>query len=187
MKLKDSIKFGELRVEREGIAMGKVPQGHIEQEGTQFCVKNHNPVDKNFGCWPSMEDAQEHVDALEGVGDGEPVAGAYGHLHMDTNQWFHPPSLAQRSKPSDLVIPTDDPMETNNKFMDVTKRNEAYEERMKLLKRSAPTGPIPVRTTQIPHHTSTGTPPLFGGRVKSKAVRKRGKGMFVAYNRRGVL
>lgn len=77
---------------------------------------------------------------------GEPLAGMYQHADFDTNLWFHPPSLKNPTK-----VPTDDPGEKNNRFLDVDKRNskDTKEQRMKLLKRQSPGPNVPVRTTLI--------------------------------------
>jgi hypothetical protein len=48
---------------------------------------------------------------------GEPNAGNYSYSHIDPVPSFHPPSL-KNSKP----VPTDDPQETDNKYLDVQKR-----------------------------------------------------------------
>lgn len=192
MKLRDAIWASELRVEREAIAMGRVPKGQVVKEGTQYCVKNDNPADKNFGCWPSQEDAQEHVASLESYADGEPVAGAFGHAHIEPKTWFHPPSLASRHPKEELTVPGDDPRERNDKFGDVTKREEAYEQRMKLLKRQVPSGAFPVGKTGVEQHMAN-TAPLYASRkvmtarMRRMSAERTRRGMFVSYDRRGAL
>jgi hypothetical protein len=71
------------------------------------------------------------------------------HSHIEPHTWFHPPSL---KKPQH--VPTDDPGETDDRFLDVTKRHskDTEEMRNKMLKRSIPGGQppqIPVRTTAM--------------------------------------
>ncbi len=108
---------------------------------------------------------------------GEPMAGALQHAHLDTNLWFHPPSLKNADK-----IPTDDPKEKDNKFMDVTKRKEAHKDRMKLLKRSSPGGLpalIPAHTTLLSPHQAAYTPGMFSAAL-GRARRRSGGGMFRA-------
>lgn len=110
---------------------------------------------------------------------GEPVAGAYQHAHLDSNMFFHPPSLLKRNK--ETHIPTDDPRETNDKFLDVTKRKQAHKDRMKILKRSSPGNTqVPVHTTLLaPHQGATG---MSSNLVASARRRRRnGGGMFRAY------
>jgi len=81
-----------------------------------------------------------------GDADGNPSAGV---SHIDPRNTFHPPSLK-----NPMRVPTDDPQETDDRFMDVTKRNEYVKQGMRehLLKRSAPGGSmnvLPIRTTQV--------------------------------------
>ena len=121
---------------------------------------------------------------------GEPMTGNMGHAHIEPVTWFHPPSLTKRLPNEETRIPTDDVREKNDKFLDVTKRNskDTKEFRMKLLKRSAPTGRIPARTTLLEPHSATYTP---GAMYSSAGKARRMKGsqgrMFTAYNRRGVI
>jgi len=118
------------------------------------------------------------------------MTGNMGHAHIEPVTWFHPPSLTKRLPNEETRIPTDDVREKNDKFLDVTKRNskDTKEFRMKLLKRSAPTGRIPARTTLLEPHSATYTP---GAMYSSAGKARRMKGsqgrMFTAYNRRGVI
>lgn len=109
---------------------------------------------------------------------GEPMAGALQHAHLDTNLWFHPPSLKNPDR-----IPTDDPKEKNDRFGDVTKRNQAHKDRMKLLKRSAPGGNpplIPVRTTLLSPHQAAYMPGMMSS-WQARRRRRAGGGMFRAF------
>ena len=133
--------------------VGKIP-GH---------PKNHNP--KGI--------------MLEANDWGEPNAGAYQHAHIEPRTWFSPPSLAKRGKGNH--VPTDDPGEKDDKFLDVTKRKKAQKDRMKLLRRSAPGGlppQVPVRTSLVspvlPFY-----PPITASRVKAGNLEN--KRMFRAY------
>jgi len=65
----------------------------------------------------------------------------------------------------------DDPGEKDDKFLDVTKRKQAHEDRMKRLKRSAPGGLppyIPAQTTGLAPHEATFAPTIAGARMKFK-------------------
>jgi len=66
------------------------------------------------------------------------------HAHLDVRQTFHPPSLEKRGRADH--VPTDDPGETDDKYLDVTKRNskDTEEQRMNLLRRSIPGGNPPL-------------------------------------------
>ena len=106
---------------------------------------------------------------------GEPMAGALQHAHLDTNLWFHPPSLKNADK-----IPTDDPKEKDDRFLDVTKRKQAHKDRMKILKRSAPGGlpaMIPAHTTLLSPHQAAYTSAM----MSSISRKRRNGGMFRAF------
>lgn len=127
---------------------------------------------------------------------GEPMTGNMGHVHMEPNVWFHPPSLTKRNSKESLRIPTDDPGENNDKFMDKTQRDDpkTQEFRMKILKRSAPGGlpaQIPARTTLISPHSGTYMPTgtgMYGAAVAARSRRlgtANRRGMFVSFKNRG--
>lgn len=125
-------------------------------------------------------------------GYGEPMTGNMSHVHIDPAVWFHPPSLADKEDNEDLRVPTDDPGETNDKFLDVTKRNDPKTEemRMKLLQRQAPQGEIPVRQALVAPHTAVYQPGMYGSgvRLKQRPARIIGsKRTFVSYKRRGCI
>ena len=118
---------------------------------------------------------------------GEPMAGALQHAHLDSNMFFHPPSLRKDKDGKVNYVPTDDPGEKDDKYLDVTKRKQAHKQRMDLLKRSTPGGDppqIPVRTTLISPTLSTYVPLLAS---TPKRRRRINGGMFVSYDRRGCL
>lgn len=118
---------------------------------------------------------------------GEPMTGNMAHSHIDPAVWFHPPSLTKRYKNEDLRVPTDNPRETNDKFLDVTKRNSkgTNEQRMKILKRSSPGPQVPVKTTGVEQHSGTYNPSaLFASHRRARALRGR---IFVSYDRQGIL
>jgi hypothetical protein len=82
--------------------------------------------------------------------DGNPASGI---AHMDPKNTFHPPSLKNPQH-----VPTDDPGNTSDdRFLDITKRNDAETERYRK-SRTSNTGSdgrsIPVTTTQV------GLPPM---------------------------
>jgi hypothetical protein len=130
---------------------------------------------------------------------GEPMTGNMGHAHIDPVTWFHPPSLLKRNSNESLRIPTDDPGESKDSFMDKTQRDDpkTQEFRMKILKRSAPGGlpsQIPARTTLLSPHSASympsGVTALYGASVvrKNGIVVRRKKGiMFTSYARRGCI
>ncbi len=111
-----------------------------------------------------------HKFTLESFGDmGEPMAGALGHAHIEPESWFHPPSLTKRKKAD--YVPTDNPGEKDDRFLDVTKRKQAHTDRMKRLKRSAPGGLppyIPAVTTGLAPHQSSFAPTIAGAQLKVK-------------------
>lgn len=112
----------------------------------------------------------QHLKKMKADAGGEPMAGNMAHAHLDTNLWFTPPSLAKRGKGNH--IPTDDPMETDDKFLDVTKRkaNSTKEERMKILRRGIPSGDpprIPARTTLSAPNMAY-MPGVFASAIKLK-------------------
>lgn len=129
------------------------------------------------------EDVEEYLNKyiesknLKAYADyGEPMAGAMGHAHIDPMHYFTPPSLKNKKR-----IPTDDPMEKDDKFGDVTKRKskDTKDQRMKLLKRGGPGGlppQVPVHTTGIAPHTASYLPGMF-----SSGRRRRNGGSFRGY------
>lgn len=132
---------------------------------------------------PSRSPAM-HMPHIRGLGEPE-GAGNYAYSHIDPNVWFHPPSLRNKER-----VPTDDPGETNDKFLDVTKRKakETDKFRMGMLKRSAPGGnppQIPARTTLINPHMAVYMPSMFDSAMKVKP--NSGKGMRTSYARRGCI
>jgi inorganic pyrophosphatase-like protein len=109
---------------------------------------------------PTIKAPKAHK--LESFGDlGEPMAGALGHAHIEPETWFHPPSERHPQR-----IPTDDVGEKDDRFLDVTKRKQAHEDRMKRLKRSAPGGLPPY----IPAVTTLGASLLSSADKKKKLI-----------------
>lgn len=107
-----------------------------------------------------VESMIDHHLTLHADAEGEPT-GTMQHAHLDPLNTFHPPSLTKRGKADH--VPVDDVGETDDKFLDVTKRNskDTWEQRMKLLKRSAPGGApaqVPARTTMLPMHQGSYLP-----------------------------
>jgi hypothetical protein len=66
-----------------------------------------------------MATAKTGACKIEAWGEPQIYDGGYQHI-ADTQIMFHPPS-DKKARP----VPTDDPMETDNSFLDVTKRNDA--------------------------------------------------------------
>jgi Inorganic Pyrophosphatase len=127
---------------------------------------------------PGIKKPKGAHKTLESFGDlGEPMAGALGHMHIEPESWFHPPSLENRNKADHT--PTDDPGEKDNKFLDVTKRKQAHKDRMKLLKRGAPGGLPPY----IPAQT-TGIAPHMAMSMAAKLKFKKNKGLIDVINPR---
>ena len=156
-------------------AVHKMPMGvgHVKPNPTMHKGKGvgHRFVNPSFAANKLKADAAY----------GEPMAGNMGSAHLDTNMWFTPPSLAKRGKGNH--IPTDDPGEKDNKFLDVTKRNskDTKLQRMKLLKHDKPGGlpaQIPAHTTLIAPHTASYLPGAFASAMRRK---RRNGGSFRAY------
>jgi hypothetical protein len=174
----------------------------IVKQGSQHCVKSH--TGKNLGCSPTEGGAKKRLAQVEyfkhvksaSEGAEPPQTGVYGHsrgsdrkftegpkslkglksngaMYIDPITTFHPPSLKNAKR-----VPTDDPRETDDSLLDVTKRKEATEQRMKLLKTQIPGGNpprIPIRTTMIAPHTAGSLPGVAASR------RRRHGGMFRGY------
>lgn len=143
-----------------------------------------------------LESEKTKVKQVKADIGGEPMTGNMGHAHIDPVVWFHPPSLTKRRSNESLRIPTDDPGETNDKFGDVTQRDDpkVKEMRMKLLKRSAPGGlpaQIPARTTLLAPHSGWYQPTGNGMYAAKRAARsarlgyKEKRGTFVSFANRG--
>lgn len=69
--------------------------------------------------------ATEGPHKIEAWGEPQLYDGGYQHI-ADTQTMYRPPS-AKKQKP----IPTDSPMETDNRFMDVSKRNDPATKRFR--------------------------------------------------------
>jgi hypothetical protein len=87
--------------------------------------------------------------SIQGFATGDAVG------FMDSFPSFHPPSLKNPQR-----VPSDQPGETNDRFLDVTKRNSREtESRRDRLIRNSKGQPVPVRTTLI--EPGTYVPPAF--------------------------
>lgn len=174
---------GEVRWMKMGFLDSGRKGYYIKQQGGNEVIK----------AWNKWHGEDYSVPEIKSEGEyGEPPAGgAYSHAHIDPVVWFRPPSITKREKSNEEGrIPTDDPREKNNKFMDVTKRDSTrtQDQRMKLLKRNIPGGSppqIPVRTTALEHHMGWYLPTAMYGKA-GKMKRKRGTA-FTSYERRGVI
>jgi len=90
-----------------------------------------------------LEESMQRVAA-----EGEPDTYGGGKGHIDPMPTFHPPSLKKADK-----VPADNPNETDDRFLDVTKRKEAQKFRKDLTKRHPTLGGIPPNTA-VNHQTS---------------------------------
>jgi len=170
-----------------GIQTPKIPTGNIDhlKRGAQAPEGKHDNFEKLKTAQPSTyKKAKKH--AVKADGGGEPTAGAYSTSNIDPVVWFHPPSLTKRLPNEETRVPSDDPREKNDKYLDVTKR-KPQEERMKLTKRQQIPGgmtQIPARTTLIAPHTATYLPSSLNAQ---RSRRRRNGGAFVAYGRQGCI
>jgi hypothetical protein len=83
---------------------------------------------------------------------GEPGVYEGNYQHIDATPTFHPPSLKKAKR-----IPTDDPMEKDDSFLDVTKRNSKATKKFSksLTRKHGTLGGIPPNTA-VQHHTDWG-------------------------------
>jgi hypothetical protein len=83
---------------------------------------------------------------------GEPGTYEGNYQHIDATPTFHPPSLKKAKR-----IPTDDPMEKDDSFLDVTKRNSKATKKFSksLTRKHGTLGGIPPNTA-MQHHTDWG-------------------------------
>jgi hypothetical protein len=106
-------------------------------------------------CTLPMEEFKKKVLAGEReikAYSGEPGTYEGGLSHIDPQPTFHPPSLKKPKR-----VPTDDPMEKDNSFLDVTKRGDKATKKFRLqqMKKHPTLGGIPPNTA-VQHHTSWG-------------------------------
>jgi hypothetical protein len=96
-----------------------------------------------------MEEAMKKVAA-----EGEPNAYGGGMAHYESTPTFHPPSLKKPQR-----VPADNPGETDDRFLDVTKRKEASTKKFRTqqTKKHTTLGGIPPNTA-VQHHTGVGNP-----------------------------
>jgi hypothetical protein len=132
----------------------QAPKAPVHKAPMHKVIKAPKPVNKLSPRTKAIK--------LESFGDmGEPMAGALGHAHIEPEMWFHPPSERHPRR-----IPTDDVGEKDDRFLDVTKRKQAHEDRMKRLKRSTPGGLPPY----IPAVTTLGASLLSSADKKKKLL-----------------
>lgn len=118
--------------------MDAIPMAEFKQK-----VGNANAKPRKLTA-SKLERAMEvEADAANGVGIAQ----------YDNPPTFHPPSL-RKAKP----VPVDDPMEKDDKFLDVTKRKDRATQKMrtKLAKQHNTLGGIPSNTA-VQHTTSWGS------------------------------
>lgn len=165
-----------------GMITPKSPLGnwrHMKRQavGRHQGSKTHrNAKHRNFDRFKKEvgEEAyrKRRVGAVEADDSGEPTA-TMQHIHIQPVDTYHPPSLVKRKKQTH--VPVDDVGETDDKWLDVTKRNskDTWEQRMKMLKRSAPGGApaqIPARTTLIPEHSGIWLPTSMMSAARKKPL-----------------
>lgn len=56
-----ALNAGEVNVEMERGPLDKPTDSYIVKQGALHCVKSRNQQDKNFGCFNSREEAEEHL------------------------------------------------------------------------------------------------------------------------------
>lgn len=102
-----------------------------------------------------LEQAIEVEKVRANIGEPGVYEGGMGHLQPIPS--FRPPSL-KKSKP----VPTDDPMEKDNKFLDVTKRKSKATKKFRdeRTRRVAvnPNSNLPGGSTAVQHHTAMNLP-----------------------------
>lgn len=105
----------------------------------------------------TMDEFKKKIFAKTGkiAAFGEPMsADSPFHGHLD----IIPTSLNPAYKQGKSMIPADNPGEKNNRFLDVTKRNEKGTMQERLKKMAKTNKPVPVGRTAIQHHTGDATP-----------------------------
>lgn len=118
--------------------------------------------------WQSLGAKPGDRYKIQADAGGEPDVGNYSHAHMEPGVFIYQPPSLRNKRP----VPTDDPMEKDDKYLDVTKRKakDTQRQRDELLKHDAPAGNpplIPARTTLIAPHMGINQP-LLASRVKIK-------------------
>jgi|ERR1019366_8558275 hypothetical protein len=86
---------------------------------------------------------------------GEPGVYDGGYAHIDPVPTFHPPSARKTKR-----VPADDPGETDNQFLDVTKRKSAATKKFRdeRTRRIAIPTQLPGGPTAVNHHTAVYMP-----------------------------
>ena len=95
-----------------------------------------------------LERAMQAVIGAPGVYEG-------GMGHLDSTPGFHPPSLKKPKR-----VPTDDPMEKDDTYLDVTKRKSKATKKMRdeRTRRVAVPLQLPGAPTAVQHHTGVNIP-----------------------------
>jgi hypothetical protein len=116
----------------------------------------HKPDGKAVFPKPKKLTASKLEQAME-VEKVRADAGPLGMAHIDPVPTFHPPSLRKPKR-----VPTDDPQETSDEFLDVTKRNDPATKKFRLqqMKKHPTLGGIPPNTA-VQHHTGSGSGPVL--------------------------
>ena len=163
------------------------------QRGKQ--IDNGTKMERYYAQYHPARDDQAIVHNRLEANQSELYGPAISHMHIQPIDTFHPPSLVKRGKQDH--VPTDDPGETSDKYLDKTKRDseDTKEFRMKLLKRQAPGGSpalIPARTTLIPEHSGVYLPTSMMSAEKPRPNQRpvnwnRQTRQRVSYQRRGCM
>jgi hypothetical protein len=112
---------------------------------------------ENFHPQKLTASRQEHAMEVEKVkaNIGEPGVYEGGMSHLESTPTFHPPSLKKAKR-----VPADQPGETDNQFLDVTKRDSKATKRMRdeRTRRVAVPTQLPGGNTAVQHHTAVNIP-----------------------------
>lgn len=143
----DTAKGGNKIIEQGG------KSGHVFQR-TQRGVGASAGRRREAGLNPEKEIGKLSTKSrIKGV--GEPDVPQTG-MHIEPDRLAsHPPSLRNPQR-----VPADNPGETDDRFLDVTKRKDAIKQRLELLKHQAPAGAFPA------HHGFGWTPSVYGSRQR---------------------
>jgi hypothetical protein len=120
-------------------------------------MKHYDMPEKFFGSMDTipMAEFKEKVLKTAETGprkitassDGEPSVGQSTAAHIQPVVTFHPPSLKNPQR-----VPTDDPKETDDRFLDVTKRKDDMTEKLRRSRASnigTDGRSIPINMTQV--------------------------------------
>ena len=143
-----------MRFDKDGEPMvGNMSRNQTNEQEVWFDPKYRR------GNKPTKAISSAKKKKLQGMGELDVPTFTTGN--MDVRLKFHPPSLRNPQR-----VPSDQPGETDDRFLDVTKRKQARKDQLKRLKRSAPGGApamVPVRTTGVEPHSAVYQFGMFAG------------------------